>query len=214
MHPRPLVGSVDVGLALRHNLASLVRSVYVLAAHGKLPSMLHAASRTHYPVVAVALVQLGSLGGVVKLTAVEDDARLAYSLGAVGRQFADGKYRVESCAAARPSVYKVALAVLVPHGAGVYHTLASQHTHRAVPLAAWVLGLNHKDAVVGVAPVDVQLAVVVPYGRRPHTIAVLRQVEERLGFLFLQGIAYDLPINQIVAMQNGQARNTVERACR
>ena len=68
--------------------------------------------------------------------------------------------------------------------------------------------------MVGVTPIDIELSIVVADGWSPNTLAMLRLVEEFLGFLFLQGIADDFPVYQILAMKDRQTGNAVERTCR
>ena len=152
------------------------------------------------PVESVALVELGPLGGVILLAPVKDYARTANRLCAVGRQLAYGKHRVESGTASCPSVHQIATAVVVPQRAWINHSLALNYAHGLLTLAVRITRLHHENAVVGVAPVDVQLAVVMAYGWRPYALAVLRTVEQRPGQLLLQGVAYDLPVDEVFAV--------------
>ena len=79
-----------------------------------MPTLLYAASRTHYPVPAVALVELRAFRGVVDVAAVEDYHGIADRAHAVGRELAYRQYRVEAAAAVGPSVDEPAAAIVIP----------------------------------------------------------------------------------------------------
>ena len=211
MHPGSLVRTIDVGLALPHHLFPFVRTVGRLGAHGQLPTHGDTTGGIHNPVVAITLVELRTLGGMVYLTSVENDAGLTDGTHAVLGKFADGQHTVETAARVGPAIHHVAASVAVPQRARVYHAFAGNDTNRFRPLASRVFGLDHHDAVVRVAPVDIKLAVVMADGWSPHTLAVSGFVKYLLGFLFLQGMTDDGPIHQVLGVQDGQSGDAVER---
>ena len=208
------MGAVDAGRALRHHHFPLVWAVDVLAAHGQLPAVLHSAGRAHNPIPAVTLVQFRPFRRVVNLSSVKYYARRADSPCAVSRQFAHCQHAVQSGAAACVGVDNVATAVLIPKGAGVNHALPLDYAYRLAPLSARVGGLNHHYSVVGVAPIDVELAVMMAYCGRPHALAMRRLVEHLARSLLLKGVPYDFPIYQILGVEDRKSGHTVERTCR
>ena len=84
MYPSTLMRAVDIGLALSENDLHLIRAVRTLAAHGELPSLGHAAGRTHDIIIGTVFIKLRSLGGMIIVIAVEDDDGVTDGMGAVG----------------------------------------------------------------------------------------------------------------------------------
>ena len=214
VNPGTLVGAIDVGGALPHHALPFVGPKGRTASHGQLPTHGHAPCRAHYPVPTLAGVELRAFGGVVLLSAVKHDAGAADGAGAVGRQFANGQHRVETGARRCPTVNQIAAPVVVPQWAGVNHALARNHANGPFPRACRVFGLHHENALVGVAPVDVEFTLVVADGRCPHAFPVLRLCEQRFRLQFGQGMADDFPVHQILGVQDGQSGNAVKGACR
>ena len=210
MNPCALVRTVNLRLALRHHYLRLVWTIYVLASHGKLPAHLYASCRAHNPVVAVTLIEFRTFCCMVFLSSIKYDAWFSYHFRSICRKFSYGQYGVESSPASSPSIYEIAFSVFIPERTGIYHAFSCQYTDRFLPSASWVLGLHHENTMVWVAPIDIELSIVVADGWSPNTLAMLRLAEEFLGFLFLQGIADDFPVYQILAMKDRQTGNAVE----
>ena len=159
--PRTLMRAVDLRLALREADIFLIRAIRVLRAEFDLPAVLHAARRTHYIIIAVALVELRALDGRLVLVAVIDDARGANDLRALGVHRSNEKHRLHARTRAGASVAQVSLAVLVPQRAAVNQTLALHHPDHRLPLAGRILRARHEQTLVGVAAIDVEPAVVI-----------------------------------------------------
>ena len=86
----------------------LIGTVGRLGAHGQLETGRHTACRTHYPVPAVALVELRTLAGaILGAIAVEDDDGLTDGAGTVGTQFANGQHRGKFGARIGPAVDQI-----------------------------------------------------------------------------------------------------------
>ena len=74
IYPSTLVRTVYLlVLSLCHTHILLVRTVWILGTQFYLPAILHAARRTHDVIIAVALVELGTLDGrLVFMTVIYD----------------------------------------------------------------------------------------------------------------------------------------------
>ena len=79
-----------------------------------MPTLLYAASRTHYPIISITLVELRTLGSEVPVATVEDEDRIAYSLGSIGRELTNSKHRVETASAVCPTINEIATAIVIP----------------------------------------------------------------------------------------------------
>ena len=79
-----------------------------------MPTLLYAASRTHYPIISVTLVELRTLGSEVLVATIENEDRIAYSLGSIGRKLTDSKHRVETATAVCPTIYEIATTIVIP----------------------------------------------------------------------------------------------------
>ena len=94
MYPAALVRTIDSGCSLCQHHLALVRSVRTLGTHGQLETCGHSTGRTHDPVPAVALVELGTFAGTVfGAVAVEHDDRVADGTLALAVKFSNRKYR-------------------------------------------------------------------------------------------------------------------------
>ena len=211
MDPAALMGAIDRSLALTQHGLALVGPVGTLRAHGKLPAGFDATCRTHNPVPAVALVELRTFSRIVAVASVEDDDRLANRAGTIGRKLTHGEHGVETSTRVGPSVDEVAATVVVPERTGVDHALARNHADGFLPRSGGILRLHHHHAAVGIAPVDVELAVVMANAGCPDTVAMLRQLAWELT---LQGVADDGPVDEVAGVQHGQARHTLEGGSR
>ena len=185
MYPTALVRTIYLGFALRHDNLRLVWTIHILAAHGELPTMLYATGRTHNPVVTISLVKLWTFSGMILLSAIKYDTRLANRLGAICGKFTYAEHGVEARTASSPTIYEIASTIFVPKRTGIYHSFACQNTYRLLPFSTRILGLYHENAMVRVSPIDVKLAIVVADGRCPYSFAMLRLVENFLRFLLL-----------------------------
>ncbi len=216
VHPRALMGPVDGAVALGQHLAHLVGAEGRAGAHGQLEARGHAAGRTHNPIPAVALVEFGALAGVVLgAVAVEHDDGPADGAGALDVELAHGDDRGEAAAAVGPRVDEVAAAVVVPERRSVDDAFAGDDQHGWLPGTGRMGGLDHEDAVVGVAPVDVEPAVVVADAGRPHAVAVLGAAGvHAVGQHAVEGMADDFPVDQVAGMEHRQSGRAAEGARR
>ena len=214
MNPCSLVRTINLRFALCHHLSGFIRAIYVFASHGKLPAHLYASSWAHNPVISISLIELRTFCGVVLLSSIKNDARLAYRLGSIGRKLTNSENGIKTGTASCPSIHEITSSVFIPEWTRVYHSFSCYNADGFLPSATWVFGLHHEDAVVWVAPVNVEFAVVVSDGWCPNSLAVLRQVEKFLGFLFLQGMSDNLPVYQVLAMKDRQTWDTIKRTSR
>ena len=136
--------------------------------------------------------------------------RFTDDFGSFRIHFAYGDDTVECCPASGPGICQIHFPVFIPKGSWVYHSTPGFHQYGLFPFSGRVFGLYHKDAVVGVAPVDVEFSVVMADGWSPYAFAVLRRIEEICRLDLLQGIACILPVHQIPGMENRQSRSTSE----
>ena len=94
---------------------ALIRTVNILAANSKLPTLRHSACRSQNIVIAVLLIEFRTFHSVVPLNlSVIDEHRTTYSNGSIGRKFAHSKHAVKSATAVGPSIDEIDLAVIVP----------------------------------------------------------------------------------------------------
>ena len=218
--PGALVRAIDLRLALCKAHILLVGTKGTATAEFYLPAVLHATGGAEDVVVAVALVELGALDGGLVLVSVIYDTRGSDHLGAVGRHGCNKEDRFHAGTRTGTTMRKVGLAVLVPKGAAVNHSLALLHPDDGLPRACGVLCLGHEEALVGVTAIDVEPTVVITNGRCPYVVAVLyllAPVEvgafefRENGIVVGQGMSDDLPVHQVGAMEDLQAREAGER---
>ena len=213
MNPSALMRAIDFALALGKNLLSLVRTERRLGAHGNLMTCRNTSGREHHPVPAVALIKLRTFASAILCSvAVEDYDRIADGLGSFGIQLANSDDRCEAIARIGPAIHQVHAAVLVPQRRGVDHSLARNHTHWIVPFAGWILGLHHEHTVIGVTPIDIELAIMITDAGSPHTIAMRGLIELTLRLELGDSMSNEFPVDKILAVKDGQTRNTVETA--
>ena len=212
VNPTTLMRAVDVGLALCQHDFMFVRTIGTFTAHGQLEACWHPTCRAHNPIPAIAFVELRSFAGAVFITiTVEHDNGIADGTCAVCRQFTNRQYRSELSTRVGPAIHQITASVVIPERGGVNHSLTCYDTYRFLPSADRVLRLHHEYTVVGVAPIDVILTIVVADAGSPDSLAVGRLVEYLFGFQLLEGIADDFPVHQVARMENGQSRDAVER---
>jgi hypothetical protein len=183
------------------------------ASHGELPALGYVSGRAQYPVPSIPFVEFRPLSGMALLSAVKDDGGVADDACTVGGELAQGENAVDAGATRRPRIDEIAAAVVVPQWAGVYHALATDDAQRLAPALTRVVRLHHEDAVVGIAPIDIVLSVVITEGWGPYALAMLRLGEETVGSERLQGMADNLPVHQVSAVQDGESGDAVERTC-
>ena len=84
MHPTSLMRTVDISLALSQDNLMFIGAVRRLTSHGELETCRNAPGRTHNPIPAIALIELGALACTVLCTiAIKHDNRLSNSLRTV-----------------------------------------------------------------------------------------------------------------------------------
>ena len=142
---------------------------------------------------------------------------------AVGRHRGYEEHRFHPCPRPGASVGEVGAAVVVPQRATVDKALCLLDEDGLLPRSAHVAGFRHEQSLVGVAPVDVEPAVVVAYRRSPHVVAVLRAavpVEVGATVLLEDGIVVGerrtdyLPVDEVGGVQDLQPGEAGERRCR
>ena len=75
IYPRTLVRTIHLlVLSLCHTYIFLVRTKWILGTQFYLPAILHSARRTHDVIIAVALVEFGTLDGRLVFMTVINDA--------------------------------------------------------------------------------------------------------------------------------------------
>ena len=172
---------------------------------------------THYPIPAVALVELGTFcRAVFRAVAIEHNHGVANLLHAVGTHFAYRQDGIELTTRVGPSVHQIALAVVVPKGCGVNHALALDNALRLRPFAFRVFGGGHKHAQIRVAPIYIigLVVLVVSDAWCPNAVSMLGLVVSLQGRQCLDGIVHYLPVHQILRVKNRQAGNAIERGSR
>ena len=170
--------------------------------------------RTHDPVPPLTLVELRSLSGAVGCTvAVKYDNRITNLLHTIGGHLTDGQYGVELTTGIRPSIHQIATTILVPQRSRVDHSLPFDDTFGGRPFTSRILCRNNKDTQVGVTPVNIiGLVILIITDRRcPHPIAMLRDVITLQRRQRLNGIIDNLPIDQVLGVQDRQPWDAVER---
>ena len=208
--PCALVRAVDRAFALGKHDAVLIGTIDVARALHGLESGGHAACGVEDVIVSVPLVELRSFACALSFVPVENDARGRDGFRCVGIEFAHGNDALESGTAPGIGMSHVDASVVVPQRGGVDDAFAGLHQHRLAPRAARVFGLHHECALVGVAPEDVELPLMMTDARRPDAFAVLRRGVGcgRHGPRY--GRADNAPVHQVFGMQNLQARHAVE----
>ena len=111
-------------------------------------------------------------------------------------------------------MHQISLAIIVPQGRRVYHSLTSLDEHGCLPLAYGIISLHHIDTMVGVAPIDIELARVVAYAGCPYSFAMAWLAVELYGRNLTQGIVDELPVDEVLGMQDRESRCTGETRCR
>ena len=161
------------------------------------------------------------------------DLVFSYRSRAVGRHLYEAEYALKPSSGACVAVAYVCSTVLVPKWAGVYYSLRFVYEYRRVPLSGRVGSLHHEYAVVRIAPIDVELAVMVAYGGCPHSVSMPWAVECVVyeyssvrhccrggclsafvglgGYYAVKCVAYDGPVYQIAGVQDREARHAIER---
>src|SRR5690554_2788647 len=208
--PAALVGTVDVGVSLVHYGAVFIGPVNVFAAQHFLPAVGHSSGRCKNVIVALVLVKLGSLNGFVRLVPVKNDFSFIQKVGAVGVHLGNYQNALDAGTTACIGVHQVGASVFIPKGGRVYEALAFFYQMRQTPGTFRVAGLEHIDAEVGVAIVDVELPFVVAERGRPYAIPVLGFGIMFKRVLTRQGMANQLPVYQVFGMQNGKARRNIK----
>ena len=172
---------------------------------------------THNPIPSVALVELGTFcRSVFRAVAIEHNHGVANLLHAVGTHFTYRQDRIELTTRVCPSVHQIALAVVVPKRRGIYHTLTCDNALRLRPFAFRVFGGSHKHAQIRVAPIDIigLIILIIADAWCPNAVSMLGLVISLQRRQCLDGIVHNLPIHQILRMENGQAGNAIERGSR
>ncbi len=142
---------------------------------------------------------------------VIDDAVLSYGLGSVGGHLDHAEDALHACAAAGIAMSYVGTSVLIPYRTGVDDAFRFMHEHGSFPRTCRILGLDHDYTDIGVAVVDVVLAVVVAYCGSPHGAAMIGVGHELciLGHLG-NGMTYQSPVHKILGMEDGQSGYVTE----
>lgn len=211
VHPRALMGAVDGRVALCQHGSPFIGAVDVLRTEYDLPARGYAAGRVEDVVIVALLVELGAFACLVSLMAVEDDARGGDGLRGFGVQFADGDDALQLGTAARIGMYQIDFAVVIPQGAGVDDAFAGLYEYRLCPRPLGVFGFHHEGALVGVAPEDVEFAVVVADGGGPYAVAMFRPFGRTFRSQFIgDGRADEGPIHQVLGVEDLEARQAVE----
>ena len=103
--------TINLRFALCHHLSGFIRAIYVFASHGKLPAHLYASSWAHNPVISISLIELRTFCGVVLLSSIKNDARLAYRLGSIGRKLTNSENGIKTGTASCPSIHEITSSV-------------------------------------------------------------------------------------------------------
>ena len=215
VHPGSLVRAVDGGVSLGKYGLALEGAVGIVGTLYHLPACGHTSGGVEKVVLAVVLMNLGSLACGVVDVSVEDDAALCSGHQCLGVEFAHGEDALQSCSAACIGVVEVDFTVVVPQGAGVDEAFGGFYQLGGCPCASGVFGRDHVGTLVGVSPEDVEGAVVMPYGGCPHTVAMFRTFGSlHGGQRVCHGVAYDSPVHEVLRVEDGQTGQAVEAGCR
>ena len=142
--------------------------------------------------------------------AIKYQHRFADDFGSFRIHFAYRDDTVESCTASGPRMNQIDLPVFIPQRRRVYHAFSGLYQYRFIPFTLRVFGLHHKNAEIRISPINIELTVMVTYGRSPHALSMLRLVIEFFRFDSFQRVVYQFPIHQILGMENGQPRSTIK----
>ena len=173
LHPCSLVRAVDRRRALCHYDPFLVRSVRIVCPEDNLPSGRHSACRREDVVSAVPFIEFCSFDGRLCLVAVVDNPARRKKRTSVRSHRSDEQNAFQSGTTSGASVGEVGLAVLIPERTRVYIALSLDDPYRIAPLSSRVGRRDHEYPAVRISAINVELSVVVSYGRRPYAVAVL-----------------------------------------
>ena len=163
--------------------------------------MFHSTCRTHNPIPAVALVELGTFcRAVFRSVAIEHNHGVANLLHAVGTHFTYRQDRIELTTRVGPSVHQIALAVVIPKRRGVNHALAFDNALRLRPFAFRVFGGSHKHTQVRIAPIDIigLIILIIADAWCPNAVSMLGDIVTLQRRQCLDGIVHNLPVHQIL----------------
>ena len=202
-----------------HHHALLKRPPGAAGAQNCLPARSDAARGSEEVTPSIPAVKFGPFDGRLGQVSVIDNAGRAQQTGAVRRHFGHEQDTFQPRPGTGRRMGEVGLPVAVPQRAGIDETLSAQEPDRLGPGTGGVLRPYHEDAAVGIAAEDMEPAVMIPDGRRPHAVAGRDTAPERIPVLlgerrpgiFRQGSPDLPPVDQVPGMQDGQAGETVER---
>ena len=213
-HPAALVGAVHRRVALLQHTPGLIGAIHVLAAGRHLPPHLHTSCGEHQIIISVSFIKLRAFSRVVHvIVPVIHYPRRTDNFRAFGIHLRHTNHGIDLRPAGRPGKGQVTTPVLVPQRARVNDALGWLDQYRLRPFSARVGCLDHIHAEIRIAPINVELSVVVTDTGRPHALAMPCHVVKLPGHHALQGIVHDFPVHQVRGMQDGQAGRTGKAGC-
>ena len=141
--------------------------------------------------------------------AVKNNAGRPFQAGSIGRERCHKDHALVRGAGPGAAMGQIGLSILIPERARVDKALFPHHPHRLRPAPARIPGAHHKNAPVRVSHVNVEPAVMVADGRCPDAVPVFYALPEG-RVIVPQGSAGEFPVHQVLRLQDGQARETVE----
>ena len=208
-HPGTLVRAIDGSRSPGHHNPFLPRPPGAGRTQHGLPTGSHAAGRSKNIVPLPSLVELGSLDGGLGEMAVKNNAGRPFQAGSIGRERCHKDHALVRGAGPGAAMGQIGLSILIPERARVDKALFPHHPHRLRPAPARIPGAHHKNAPVRVSHVNVEPAVMVADGRCPDAVPVFYAFPES-RLIVPQGSAGEFPVHQVLRLQDGQARKTVE----
>jgi hypothetical protein len=105
---------------------------------------------------------------------------------------------------------QVGLPILIPERTGVYPSFGWPQEVRLAPGSQGIGGFGHIDSEIRIPVIYVILPFMIPDGRGPGSVSMLRTAKHRIRDLPFKHVIHDPPVNHVPGMQHRNSGYTVK----